>query len=167
MGSAQMPLPRLPTVGLAWRASQPSIAALMKHLGEKKINIWRGQKTFSQKRTIYLCKKSIFVKSKGTSIVANKCNYKGFLPKKIKRQNLFAEKVPTFSPRMRTPSKLPLFAIAAAILASPVMCIWNIDVCCLSKNRRAEYNFQENLLQSSFHWCCCFHQSSLFPGVKG
>ena len=133
-------------------------------------NIEDKKHFFSHKNKQYIFAKkgrAYLPKAKIQSIVANKYKNKIFLLKTLQDKISLLKKFQPFSPRMRTPSKLPLFAIAAAILARPVMQKSTRDFYFLSKKRHAEYNFPKNLLQSSFHWCCCFHQSSLFPGVKG
>ena len=63
-----------------------------KYLGQKH----RRQKTFSQKRTIYLCKKEHICQNQRYKVLLLTNLNTKYLCKKNNRQNLFAEEVPTF-----------------------------------------------------------------------
>ena len=166
-----MPFPRLPTVGLAWRASQPSIAALTKHFGDKNTKYLgqkhRRQKTFSQKRTIYLCKKEHICQNQRYKVLLPTSLNTKYLCKKNNRQNLFAEEVPTFFTKNANSVKASSVRHCGCYLGKTCHVHSKKNFLVFLKRVIKKDNCPKNLLQSNFHWCCCFHQSSLFPGVKG
>ena len=90
-----------------------------KNIEDKKLfSLTKTNNISLQKKEEHICQKQRYKVLLPTNI---KTKY--FCQRHLKTKISLLKKFQPFSPRMRTPSKLPLFAIAAAILASPVMCI--------------------------------------------